>query len=246
MSEKTRQPYEPATRVYEEEERRKRQEEERKKQKIKERSEQTYRTPTMSRRGFLKLAVIGGAIAVTGLGFSSFFPKPTEIITKTVDRSYTTPTIQTTRGTTSVDIYEEAKSWPLRETLQELKDVQKETKSRSQYILPEYSLSKDLPHNVESKHWADVTSEEAHKLFNWADSVWATIDKIYYTVYLNTDRNRELFTYMKTIEKNGKIGGFNWPYGLETMLRTWDPYNDPDDMVLIKDISGYYRKIIRA
>jgi hypothetical protein len=135
---------------------------------------------------------------------------------------------------------EDPNTWPMRKTLQELKDAQQEVGSHSQFYLPEYNFWDDIPNNVKPEEWIEVTHEEYARLYGDPSN----IKSARLTLYFDQSRGYQGWYYIdfvtNTPEQPKVLGhGGN---DMSDILSMWEP-DDKTDKVLFKS-RNYKSKII--
>jgi hypothetical protein len=149
-------------------------------------------------------------------------------------------------------------TWPLRNSLQELKDAQFENSSLSQYILPEYDAYRDIHALEESdktlppQYWLKLTSEDGANFWNYvlqfgqyshAPDV-VGMDGMVGMYILRTDQTYEVIPIVRWKSAGAEYWNNTYSTGLHAVdvLRMWEP-NDPLNKVLFRNDSGTYKTV---
>lgn len=210
----------------------------------------------ISRRNFIAGLGAVGAVsigtALTALAMMNSGSRPTGVtyptVTETQNNTTTiyepqtapqTPAQQTTfvQETTPLDPYQEAETWPQRNSLQELKDAQFQMGSKSKYTLP------TLPNGTNYVDVASIPSNFDEVRRCMGDAFMSTTAPklrearvgLFFDTYFNTDVGVMIF-----FANDGQKSYFSEDTGY--FMRVWNPSN-PDARVLVKNENGMYKRI---
>ena len=214
-----------------------------------------YRSPYSppAREGISRRTLVKGLIWMSGFaGFVALAGGVFLYLNSLPQLRYNPPVQPSSEQTASEQTSSE--NWPLRRSLTELKDAQREMGSLSKYIIYEFdSLPNDDMLRAHQNDWVSLTREEFIKLYGEDDADWVTSGNPRLTIYgvgdsgnmytrllFDSKTNQGTVTYGYT--GNRHAGN---PISLQELISVWDS-EDKTDKVFVKSKSGSYQETVTA